>query len=144
LHLDHRRLDSAKVNTGELTDWIVERLSVEPGIARAFALKDLNNVPLPARIREMVNNGYYPERNGDIEIILLPHFFEAYGFTGTTHGSWNPYDSHIPLLWYGWGIRHGKMNRETYMTDIAPTLSALLHVQMPGGCIGHAIEEVLK
>jgi phosphopentomutase len=57
---------------------------------------------------------------------------------------WNPYDAHIPLLWYGWGIKAGKTNRETYMTDIAPTLAALLHIQMPGGSIGKVISEVMK
>ena len=61
-----------------------------------------------------------------------------------THGLWNPYDAHIPLLWYGWGIKQGKTNRETYMTDIAPTVSALLHIQMPSGCVGKVIEEVIK
>ena len=92
----------------------------------------------------MLNNGYYPRRNGDIQIILLPNFIDAYGNTGTTHGLWNPYDAHIPLLWYGWGIKQGKTNRETYMTDIAPTLAALLHIQMPSGSIGHVIPEVMK
>jgi phosphopentomutase len=63
---------------------------------------------------------------------------------GTTHGLWNPYDSHIPMLWYGWGIRKGKTNRETYMTDITPTLAAMLKIQMPNGSVGKVIEEVLK
>ena len=144
LHLNHPRLDSAKVNKKELIEWIVDRLSKEPGIARCFSLHDLNTVPLPARVREMINNGYYPRRNGDIQLILLPHYIEGYSETGTTHGLWNPYDSHIPLLWYGWGIKTGKTNRETYMTDIAPTIAALLHIQMPGGSIGKAIEDVMK
>jgi hypothetical protein len=48
------------------------------------------------------------------------------------------------LLWYGWGIKAGKTNRETYMTDIAPTLAALLHIQMPSGTIGKVISEVMK
>ncbi|MDR0544018.1 MAG: alkaline phosphatase family protein, partial [Odoribacteraceae bacterium] len=61
-----------------------------------------------------------------------------------THGTWNPYDSHIPLLWMGWGIRHGHSNEEVYMTDIAPTVAALLRVQMPNGCIGKPIADVLK
>jgi hypothetical protein len=47
-------------------------------------------------------------------------------------------------LWFGWGIKKGKTNRETYMTDISATLSALLHIQMPNGCIGKVIEEVLQ
>jgi phosphopentomutase len=48
------------------------------------------------------------------------------------------------LLWYGWGIKQGKLNRETYMTDIAATLAALLHIQMPSGSVGQVITEVLK
>jgi hypothetical protein len=47
-------------------------------------------------------------------------------------------------LWFGWGIKKGKTNRETYMTDISATLSALLHIQMPNGCIGKVIEEVIQ
>ena len=144
IHLNHPLLDSAKVNKAELIDWIVGRMSKEPGVARCFALGDLNNVPLPAKVREMINNGYYPRRNGDIQLVLMPQHIEGYSKSGTTHGQWNPYDSHIPLLWYGWGIKKGKTNRETYMTDIAPTVAALLRIQMPGGSVGKVIEEVMK
>ncbi|HET9430770.1 MAG TPA: alkaline phosphatase PafA [Chitinophagaceae bacterium] len=144
LHLNHRLLDSVKIDQESLNNWIVDYLALEPGIARAFPLEDLNEVPLPFRIREMLNNGYFPKRNGDIQIILHSHFIDAYGNTGTTHGLWNPYDSHIPLLWYGWGIKPGKTNRETYMTDITPTIAALLRIQVPSGSVGTVITEVVK
>jgi hypothetical protein len=55
-----------------------------------------------------------------------------------------PYDSHIPLLWMGWGIKHGETHREVYMTDIATTLAALLKIQMPNGNVGKVISEVIK
>ena len=144
IYLNHRVLDSAKLDKKELTQTIIDELLKDPGIYRAFSLKDLNTVPLPEKIRGMINNGYYPRRSGDIEVMLLPQYIDAYSSTGTTHGLWNAYDAHIPLLWYGWGIRHGKMNKETYMTDIAPTLAALLHIQMPSGSLGKALEEVMK
>lgn len=145
LHLSHQRIAEArKVNKDELIDWIVERIAVEPGIARAFAIRDLNTIPLPATIRKMLNNGYNPHRNGDIQIILLPQYLEGYSSTGTSHGLWNPYDAHIPFVLYGFGIKHGKTNKETYMTDIAPTIAALLNIQMPDGCVGQVVEEALK
>lgn len=144
IHLNHPAIDSAKLDEEALTDWIVKKLSTEKGIARVFALEDLNEVPLNATIRKMLNNGYYPKRNGDIQVILLPNYIDAYSNSGTTHGLWNPYDAHIPLLWYGWGIQPGKTNRETYMTDIAPTIAALLHIQMPSGSVGKVITEVIK
>lgn len=144
IHLNHGKLDSAKVNKPELVQWVIDQLMKEAGIDRAFAMSDLNTTPLPERIRMMINNGYYPRRNGDIQFILKPGYIDAYSSTGTTHGLWNPYDAHIPLLWYGWGIRQGKSNRETFMTDIAPTLAALLRIQMPSGSVGAPIQEVLK
>jgi hypothetical protein len=144
LHLNHPLLDSLKIDKKELTKWIVEKMASDSGIARIFPIEDLNKVPLPATIRDMLNNGYYPPRNGDIQIILKPGYIDALSGVGTTHGLWNPYDTHIPLLWYGWGIKQGKSNREVYMTDIAPTLAALLHIQMPNGCVGKPIEEVMK
>jgi predicted AlkP superfamily pyrophosphatase or phosphodiesterase len=143
-HLNHSLLDSAKIDAEEVCSWIIKHLSSEPNIVRMFALEDLNEVPLPGRVREMINNGYYPRRNGDIQIILQSHYIDAYSNTGTTHGLWNPYDAHIPLLWYGWGIKQGKTNRDTYMTDIAPTVAALLRIQMPSGSVGHVIPEVMK
>jgi phosphopentomutase len=54
------------------------------------------------------------------------------------------YDSHIPLYFYGKGIKKGNVNRLSYMTDIAPTISTLLGIQMPSGNIGNPILEVLK
>ena len=144
LHLNHPALDSAKVQEKEVIKWIVKELSVNPGIARAFAFDDLNLIPLNGTIKKMLNNAYYPRRNGEIQVILQPGYIDAYSTTGTTHGLWNPYDAHIPLLWYGWGIKQGKTNRETYMTDVAPTLAAMLHIQMPNGCVGHVISEVIK
>jgi predicted AlkP superfamily pyrophosphatase or phosphodiesterase len=144
LHLNHPALDSAKIDKEDLIDWIVDYMSAEPGVERAFSLEELNEVPLPEAIRIALNNGYYPSRNRDIQFIFKPNYIDAWSSTGTTHGLWNPYDSHIPLLWYGWGIKQGKSNREVYMTDIAPTLAALLKIQMPNGSIGKVIEEVLK
>jgi hypothetical protein len=48
------------------------------------------------------------------------------------------------MLWYGWGIKPGKSNQEVYMTDIAPTIAALLRIQMPSGCVGKPIQAVLQ
>ena len=142
--LNHPAIDSAKIDEEEVCNWIINYLSKDSTVARAFTLEDLNEVPLPSTIRSMLNNGYYRKRSGDIQILLKPGYIDALSNTGTTHGLWNPYDSHIPLLWYGWGIKKGKSNREVYMTDIAPTISALLKIQVPSGCIGHVIEEVMK
>ena len=137
-------IDSAKLDKEKIMDVIIEHISWRPGISRVFKLEEMMEVPINQTLREIFANGYYPKRSGQIQVIMDPNWIEGYSEKGTTHGAWNPYDAHIPLLWYGWGIKQGKLNRETYMTDIAATLAALLHIQMPSGCVGHVITEVLK
>lgn len=76
-------------------------------------------------------------------IIPYPGWFDGHeGGTGTTHGNWSPYDTHIPLVFMGWGTKHGTSNRTINMSDISPTLAATLHIQMPNGNMGKEIDEV--
>ena len=135
---------SSRIDMAKVDDMVINFLVHQPGIYRAFALDALNEVTLNATIKDRVANGYYPSRSGDIQILFKPQWIPGFEIGGTTHGAWNPYDSHIPLIWYGWNVNPGKTNREVYMTDIAPTLAAMLHIQMPGGSIGRVIEEVSK
>lgn len=143
VYLNDNLIDSAHLDRKDISDFIVSYLLKQDGVINAFALNNLMTVPLNAKQRDMFANGYLPTRSGDIQIVLKPGYVSGNG-NGTSHGLWNPYDSHIPLLWYGWGISKGKTNRETYMTDIAATTAALLHIQMPNGCVGKVIEEVIK
>jgi hypothetical protein len=117
---------------------------VQEGITQVFDLEHPDKSIVPEPLKSMVTNGYYPNRCGTIQIIMDPAWYSGYANTGTTHGSWNPYDAHIPLLWYGWGIKKGETFRTTHMTDISATLAALLHIQQPNACVGEVIEEVKK
>ena len=91
----------------------------------------------------MMINGYNQQRSGSVVMALMPGWLPSYSKKGTTHSVWNPYDTHIPLIFMGWKIPQGSTNRVTNMTDISPTLAALLHIQMPSGSIGVPITEVL-
>ena len=144
LSFNNHLIDSAGINKKELFDLVIKKLEKDSGIAAVFPITDLNLYPLPEMVRKMINNSYYKPRCGEIQLIFKPNYIDAYNSTGTTHGLWNPYDSHIPLLWYGWGIKKGRSTREVYMTDIAPTLAALLRIQVPNGSTGTVISEILK
>ncbi|HEX8332843.1 MAG TPA: alkaline phosphatase PafA, partial [Segetibacter sp.] len=143
VHLNNRIIDSLKLDRYGITTLITNYLQKQESVARVFEIQNLSVTTINSKQREMLANGYYPSRGGDIQIILKPGYIDG-GPTGTTHGLWNPYDSHIPLVWYGWNIKPGKLHRETYMTDIAPTLAAMLQIQMPNGTVGTVIQEVVK
>jgi phosphopentomutase len=91
----------------------------------------------------MIVNGYTPKRSGDLQIIMKSGVMDA-SKTGKSHGVAYTYDTHIPLLIYGWGIQKGNLNRTTYMTDISATSAALLKIQIPSGCIGQSITEAYR
>ncbi len=145
LYLNDRLIDSAGLDKDDIKKTIINELNKDEGLLVAFDNEEIDEINLPLEVRERFLNGYNYKRSGDIQVVVKPGNFYGYGNgTGSTHGSWYPYDSHIPLLWMGWGINKGRSNHVRYMTDIAPTLAALLRIQMPNGAIGKPITEVIK
>jgi predicted AlkP superfamily pyrophosphatase or phosphodiesterase len=142
VYLSRKRLDTSKADVVEIKNFIVQYLLKEENITHAFSSDDVLITPLPKVIREMYANGFHPSRSGDVSFIPKPGYFIG-GSTGTTHGSPFQYDTHIPLLWYGWGIKKGSSNKMVYMTDIAPTVAALLRIQAPNGNVGNVLDDAL-
>lgn len=143
VYLNDSSVTASKQSRDFLKSLIVSELLKKEGIQKVVDLANIKEAGLPSFLEMMIINGYNQKYSGELQVILNPQWY--YGSNeGTTHGNWNPYDAHIPLLWYGWKIKPGKTNRNTYMTDIAPTLAALLNIQMPNSSIGQVIEEVLK
>ncbi|MGC4036029.1 MAG: alkaline phosphatase family protein [Chitinophagaceae bacterium] len=144
IYLNDPAIDSAAADKKEIKKFVLGLLNKDPNLLAAF---DADNIPaaaIPNEIKEMFIKGYNAKRGGDILFVVKAGDFYG-GSTGTTHGTWYPYDAHIPLLWFGWNVNAGKqLNREVFMTDIAPTVAAMLHIQMPSGNIGHVITEVMK
>ncbi|MBK8700563.1 MAG: alkaline phosphatase family protein [Saprospiraceae bacterium] len=143
LYLDYALMAKSGIDQTEVTAFILDELHKVEGIQQAFELKNLASQTLPASVRRSFENGYHPQRSGHIQIIMEAGWIDGW-LTGTTHGSWYNYDSHLPMLWYGWGIKHGRSHQKHSMTDIAPTVAALLSIQVPSGSIGEVMEEVLK
>jgi predicted AlkP superfamily pyrophosphatase or phosphodiesterase len=143
VYLNYSVLTQNKLDKKVIKQRIIDSLLKYSGVANAYDLETLQSASMPAVFKERLSNGYNQKLSGDIQFMFKPQWFDGWG-KGTTHGTWNPYDAHIPLIWYGWNIKPGKSNREVYMTDIAPTLGALLHVQMPNASVGKVIEEVIK
>ncbi len=86
--------------------------------------------------------GFYGPRSGDLYILQEPYYlFDA---TGTSHGTPYNYDTHVPIIFLGPGIKAGTYSREVAPNDIAPTLSALLGVTDPSGSVGRVLSEVLR
>jgi hypothetical protein len=90
-----------------------------------------------------IANGYDPSQNGELVIVLKPGYVE-YSTTGTTHGSPYTYDTHVPLLFYGWHIKKGESFDRKEITQVAPTISQILKITFPNGTKAELLQEILN
>ena len=131
-------IKSKQLDFDNIKQTVVNVLKEDPSVLYACDMAKASTESIPEEVKSRIINGYNRERSGDVVIILKPNFY-AHGMKGTDHGAWNSYDTHIPLVFMGWGIKHGATTKQTFMTDIAPTIAAMLHVLAPNGCVGKAI-----
>lgn len=143
IYFNHNLMDSLQVTQDKLTSLITNYLEQKSNIIQVVESRKAAIAPLPQSIRERIVNGFNPQRSGDLMFITKSGVVGG-GNTGTGHGVFYNYDAHIPLLFYGKGIKKGQVNNVNYMTDIAPTITTLLGIQMPSGSIGKPILEVIQ
>lgn len=98
--------------------------------------EELENGVASRTTTNSILNGWNPSRSGDIAFNLLPGYLNNYLEKGTTHGSAYSYDTHIPLIFYGWNIPSKEFSRPAYIVDIAPTIANLLKINEPNACVG--------
>ena len=125
------------------TELISNFLLKEKGIANVFSKSLIRQGDFDeGGYKGMVIRGFHPKRSGDIAFILEPNWIEYGRVQGTDHGSPYTNDTHVPVLFYGKGIKPGRSVQYHSITDIAPTLSVMLKIKFPNGCTGQPIEEL--
>ncbi|MGA7837460.1 MAG: alkaline phosphatase family protein, partial [Ignavibacteriaceae bacterium] len=108
-----------------------------PEIKEIFKRDDLEKEIAGRTNPNLLLNGFNPVRSGDVIFGLQPGFiFARGGQDATSHGSLYSYDTHVPLIFYGWNIPRKTINKPVYIVDIAPTIADLLKIQEPNACIG--------
>lgn len=141
--VDFDLLKEKKIDYNVFFDTFKAGMMQNEGIAQIIDLKNIGNAMFPDYFINKVKNGVNPKRSGDIMVIQEPGWISTYT-TGTSHGSLYEYDTHVPLIFYGWGLKPKEVIAPVEITDIAPTIAALLHIMAPTGNMGKPIEEVVR
>ena len=140
--LNEKALQQKKLNKNEVVEKLSSWLLNQPGIAEVYWGEDMKKAAYTAgSMKYMIQKGYHHKLSGDVMINYAPAWME-YEKKGTTHGAPYSYDTHVPLIFYGMGIKKGESMKRYEITDIAPTVAQLLNIEYPNGCIGNPIEEV--
>lgn len=147
IYLNHTLVESKKVNLVAMQEETARFMQRFPGVLRTMTADALMKSNWSRGVGMLMENGYMAKRSGDVLIALEPGWYAKYGsgpVKGTTHGSPWAYDTHIPLIWYGWNIPAGESHVRTEIIDIAPTLAAFLNIQEPNGNMGRPLLEHIK
>ncbi|WP_394908065.1 alkaline phosphatase PafA [uncultured Mesonia sp.] len=142
LFLNHELIQEKNIDALALAEDIKAFLLAQPEISRVFTRSEIEMNAATEKTKLLIQNGFHQKRSGDLVFGFLPNYI-SYPEKGSTHGTGFNYDTHAPLLFYGKGIRKGSSFNKTYITDIAPTIAALLGIANPNGTTGEVIVEVL-
>jgi predicted AlkP superfamily pyrophosphatase or phosphodiesterase len=128
---------------------VTEAALAQPGVAEVFRAEQLQNRPATqSPTRSAMANSYFPGRSGDLLIVPKPYWLmdgtpagKARSY-GTGHGVPYNYDQHVPVLFMGFGIRHGEYLDAVTPADIAPTLASLCGITLASRD-GHVLGQAL-
>ena len=141
LLFDRKLLAERNIDVAEFSEEVRRLVLQEPGIAAAYTRAELES---GSRMRdpyfEQVRRTWNRDLSGDLQLVLKPYWMLTSSSSMTTHGSPHPYDTHVPLAFYGpaW-VRAGRIDKRVEVADLAPTLAAILGVPPPSAAEGRAL-----
>ncbi|MDT0607892.1 alkaline phosphatase PafA [Croceitalea rosinachiae] len=140
--LDHKVINNLDMDLDDVQEEIAFELQGYKDVNMVYTGYQMWQNEYTRGIPYILQNGWNQKRSGDVLFVLKPSFI-SYPRTGSTHGSPMIYDTHVPLLFYGNGIKKGETFSRTEIPDIAPTIASMLGIAFPNGTTGKPIVEVL-
>ena len=146
LYLDRERIEALKLDFAAVESALAEEMRAVPGVAHAITRSDLltGRVAQTELMRRM-QRAFHPERSGDV-VIVQKQFWYLYpdaDCCGAMHGSPYSYDTHVPIIFAGAGVRPATISRAVEPASIAPTIAVLLGIVSPSGGSAGVLQEVV-
>jgi len=143
LYINQQMIDQSGVVLSEIQEQAAGFLVQYSGVADAVPAMSLINSQFTAGIKEKMQNSFHQKRSGDVIVNLEPGWIEKDG-KATGSGSGYNYDTHVPLIWYGWKVKNSRIDENIETTDIAPTIAWILKITSPNASIGKPIYQIIE
>ncbi len=143
IYLNHKLLDDHHLSVNQVSSYLAEFLSKQAGLFKVYKLPLTDNASdwLSAKINKMAYSG----RSGDL--YLIPYPFQALGYKNkqrVAHGTPWQYDSFVPLLFVNPAFKAQRIYKPVSLTEVAPTLAAIMQIKAPSAAIGQPLLKVLE
>ncbi len=132
------------VNVDSVAAALAAEASTVPGVAAVYTPATLAAAPQPDAGAALWRNLLPPDYGWLMCALTKPGYIWSGGELQASHGSANPEDQAVPLVFFGSGVPARMVTRPVSTVDIAPTLAALLGIAPDETLDGHALSEVLE
>lgn len=143
IYLDRPFIESRKLKLEDVQETAAKALLAVPHIDRVFTSEDLrrgryNQDPIALRVAK----GFNERRGGDLYVVFESYWLAGSNTSGTSHGMPFNYDSHVPLVFMGSGVKPGRYHSSVAIFNLAPTLATMLDIELPSGAFGRVLDEM--
>lgn len=144
-YLNDARIDKSGLKKQEVVETIIQYCRNISGVLHAQSVEDFLRGEFREGLRGKNQRGIMASRSGDVILTMHPAYLEMkWQSTGTTHGSGYTYDTRVPWIMFGKGVSSGSSFEQVQIIDIAPTISNMLRMSNPNGCLGVSRYESFK
>jgi hypothetical protein len=143
IFLNRALIEDADINLEDIQKKVARFMVQFSGIAAAVPSSAFEMSDFSGGLLLKMNNNFSPQRSGDVIISLSPGWVEKTDNV-TEHNSPYEYDSHVPLIWFGWTASRASVTRSVSTRDIAVTLSVLCRVPLPNAADGDPLHELFR
>ena len=144
IFFNKEKIERLKLDANTIAQKIADEVINFDNIYKAVTARTMQTAQFTDGILHKLQKGYNQKFSGDVLLIPSPATLSSYSRKGTSHGSGYSYDTHVPIIFYGNGIKKGVSKKAYNITDIAPTLANLLQIEFPNGTTGRIVDEALK
>ena len=138
LYLNHTRIRELKLDPERVKQQLRNVLLNVPGVDEAWTDTELRTMKRPGEAEQRMLRSFLPGRSGDVLMALKPNWIWTWGTNSTTHGQPVENDTHVPLLFWGNGVKPGRYTMPANPDDLAQTLGAYVGVEA-GGVDSHVL-----
>lgn len=142
VYLNHNLIYGKNLSLEEVQNRAATFILQFRGVSHVLTSTAMQNGYFGASYGHRMQNGFYPRRAGDLMLNLMPGWIEERPDTKSLPGSMYDYDTHVPLMLFGWKIPARRIEEPVDMVWIAPTLARIMQVSRPTASDGITIREL--
>ncbi|MCX7953681.1 MAG: alkaline phosphatase family protein [Bacteroidales bacterium] len=139
--LNRNLIEDSKLNLKDFQETVAGFLLQFTGVANAVTSYHMQYNVYTSGQLSLLQKSFNPKRSGDVMILLESGYIEDSNYMYEHNGPYS-YNTHVPLIFYGWRIPRSVITRTIEIIDIAPTIANILQIEPPMGACGKVISEL--